>query len=154
MLLAQTLGSTVISVEDCSKSSTMYETDAALCFHAAARELEGFIPKSTKDFEEMAQAIAAKYFLPNAKGNGAQYKAGVKTLLHHILRPMAAAEVKDVETAVAGIRADKLKEEKLATGGKKTLKKAALNVGKGGGSAGLEDYVYDDLGVDDDYDFM
>lgn len=53
-------------------------------------------------------------------------------------------------TAPAGIRADKLKEEKAVAGGKKTAKKAALNVGKSGGSAGLDDYVFDDNG-DDDY---
>jgi len=117
------------------------------------RNLEGFIPKSVKDFEDMSQTIVAKYFLPNHKGNAAQYKAGVKVLLRHVLRPMSAAEVKDVESAVAGIRADKLKEEKLAAGGKKTLKKAALNVGRTGASAGLDDYVYDDP-LDDDFDFM
>ena len=54
----------------------------------------------------------------------------------------------------AGIRADKLKEEKAAAAaGKKTTKKATLNVGKSGGSAGLDDYQYD-VADEDDYDFM
>jgi hypothetical protein len=35
-----------------------------------------------------------------------------------------------------GIRSDKLKAEKAAQGGKKTAKKASLNVGKGGAAAG------------------
>lgn len=46
-----------------------------------------------------------------------------------------------------GVRSEKLKEEKAAAGsGKKSQKKAALNVGKSGGSAGLDDFVYDDAG--------
>jgi len=32
--------------------------------------------------------------------------------------------------------------------------KKTLNVGKSGLSAGLDDYVYDGVGVDDEYDFM
>ena len=119
----------------------------------ADRDLDGFIPKSAKDFEELGQIIAARYFQPHFRGNAAQYKAGVKSLLHHVLRPLSAGEVKDVETAVAGVRADKLKEEKAAVGGKKTMKKANLNLGKGGGSAGLDDYKYD-APLDDDFDFM
>ena len=54
----------------------------------------------------------------------------------------------------AGVRSDKLKEEKAAAAaGKKSQKKAALNVGRSGGSAGLDDYQYDDAG-DDDFEFM
>jgi translation initiation factor 3 subunit J len=65
---------------------------------------------------------------------------------------MSAQEVKDVETSVAGLRSDKLKEEKAtAAGGKKSFKKVALNVGGSGKSAGLDEYVYTDL-VDDEYD--
>lgn len=117
------------------------------------RDLESFIPKSTKDFEELGQALAAKYLLPHARGNPSGYKAGVKALLHAALRPLSAQETKDVETAVSGIRSEKLKEEKALAGGKKANKKATLNVGKSGGTAGLDDYVYDDP-LDDDFDFM
>ena len=49
-------------------------------------------------------------------------------------------------TPPAGIRSEKLRDEKVALGGKKTAKKATLNVGRSGGSAGLDDYVYDDAG--------
>lgn len=38
--------------------------------------------------------------------------------------------------SAAGIRSDRLKEEKAAAAGKKTAKKAALNVGRSGGAAG------------------
>lgn len=54
----------------------------------------------------------------------------------------------------SGVRSEKLKEEKAATAGKKATKKGSLNVGRSGGTAGLDDYVYDDVGVDEDYDFM
>lgn len=119
----------------------------------AEKDLDTFIPKSKTDFEELGQVIAAKYLIPHSKGNSAHYKAALKSLMHAALKPLSAPEVKDIETCVAGVRADKLKEEKAMNAGKKTVKKAALNVGKSGGSAGLDDYVYDDP-LDDDYDFM
>lgn len=55
-----------------------------------------------------------------------------------------------------GVRTEKLKAEKAqANQGKKAGKKATLNVGRGGGAAGLDDYVFDNSGgPDDDYDFM
>lgn len=118
-------------------------------------DLDTFIPKSTTDFEDLGKSIAAKYLVPHHKGNAAQYKAGLKAMLHAALRPLTAAETKDIETAIAGVRADKLKEEKKAVGGKKTMKKAALNVGRDRGSAGLEDFIYESNGdPEDSYDFM
>ncbi|EFN56118.1 hypothetical protein CHLNCDRAFT_144733 [Chlorella variabilis] len=116
------------------------------------RDLEDFIPKSAKDFEEFGKLVAGKHMLPHAKAG--HYKAAVKSLLKVALQMMSAQEVKDVETCVAGIRAEKLKEEKAAQGGKKTTKKATLNVGRSGGAAGLDDYVFDDAGDGDDFDFM
>lgn len=121
-------------------------------FGGSGRSLEGFIPKSAKDFEEFGRLVAGVHLLPHAKS--AHYKAAIKSFLKTALSLMAAQEVKDVETCVAGIRSERLKEEKAAAGGKKTAKKAALNVGKGGGSAGLDDYIYDDAGDGDLDDFM
>ncbi|KAI7835831.1 hypothetical protein COHA_010276 [Chlorella ohadii] len=141
-------------------------------FGGSGRSLEGFIPKSAKDFEEFGRLVAGVHMLPHAKSS--HYKAAIKSFLKTALSGMAAQEVKDVETCIAGIRSDRLKEEKAAAGGKKTTKKAssgclssfgspglhaagghlaALNVGKGGASAGLDDYIYDDAGDADD-DFM
>ncbi|KAL4527064.1 hypothetical protein Ndes2526A_g01477 [Nannochloris sp. 'desiccata'] len=77
----------------------------------------------------------------------------MKALLHAALRPLTASEAKDIETVVAGIRSDKLKAEKAAVGGKKSTKKATLNLGRDRGSAGLEDYIYDDAGEGDDFEF-
>lgn len=125
---------------------------ATMELFGAGRELEGFIPKSAKDFEEFGKLVAAKHLVAHAKSS--HYKAAIKSLLRAALQTLSAQEVKDVETCVAGIRSDRLKEEKAAAAGKKTAKKAALNVGRGGGAAGLDDYVYDDAGDGDDFDFM
>lgn len=114
-------------------------------------ELEDFIPKSKNDFDQYAFLIASKYLAPHA--GSSNYKLLMKQLMKHAMSSLNSQEVKDIETSIAGIRSDKLKEEKLAAGGKKAAKKAALNVGKSGGTAGLDDYVYDDL-VEDEYDFM
>lgn len=119
----------------------------------AARDLEGFIPKTNVEFDELGKLVAFKYLVPHSKGKAGQYKSALKSLLHASLYGMSVADIKDIETCVAGIRAERLKEEKAAQGGKKTKKKATLNVGKGGGSAGLDDYVYDDP-LEDEFDFM
>ncbi|GAB4817234.1 hypothetical protein N2152v2_004280 [Parachlorella kessleri] len=125
---------------------------ATMELFGGGRELEGFIPKSAKDFEEYAALVVQKYLLPQAKST--HYKLLVKQLIKHSLVFVSAQDAKDIETSVAGIRADKLKEEKAAAAaGKKTTKKAALNVGKSGGSAGLDDYKFD-VADEDDYDFM
>lgn len=62
--------------------------------------MEGFIPKSAKDFEELGRLVAAKHLLPHSKA--AAYKGAVKSLLKAALGPLSAQEVKDVETCVAG----------------------------------------------------
>lgn len=59
-----------------------------------------------------------------------------------------------METCVSGVKADKVKAEKEAEKARSSKGKASINVGKGGGSAGLDDYIYDNIGGDDDYDFM
>ena len=41
---------------------------------AAGRDLEGFIPKSAKDFEELGRLVAGKYLLPHASNTA--YKVG------------------------------------------------------------------------------
>ncbi len=35
----------------------------------AGRDLEGFIPKSAKDFEELGKLVAAKHLVPHAKSS-------------------------------------------------------------------------------------
>lgn len=118
-----------------------------------SRELDGFIPKTNVEFEELGKLVAIKYLLPHEKAKASLYKGAIKSLLHTCLHSLSASDVKDLETCVAGIRSEKLKAEKALNAGKKQMKKASLNVGKGGGSAGLDDYVFDDP-LEDDFDFM
>ena len=68
----------------------------------AGKELDGFIPKSLKDFEELGKLVAARHLLPHARAAPASYKAAIKSLLKVALATMAAQEVKDLETCVAG----------------------------------------------------
>ena len=77
-------------------------------------QLDAFQPKSLKDHEELARMIAEQYLLPHSKNQH------YKTLLKAILKQCCGAatittqEVKDLETCIAGIKSDKLKQEKAA----------------------------------------
>eukprot|EP00887_Chlorella_sp_A99_P004207 scaffold15.g4207.t1 len=133
---------------------------ATLELFAGDRDLDSFLPKSARDFEELAALVAAKYVLPHARSPhykllAKQVRDAGELLKHALSRPeVSSGDAKDIETSVAGLRSDKLREEKAAAAqGKKTSKKAALNVGKSGGSAGLDDYIYDDAD-DDGFEFM
>ncbi|KAL3150761.1 hypothetical protein ABBQ32_000535 [Trebouxia sp. C0010 RCD-2024] len=114
--------------------------------------LDSFEPKSLKDHEELARMVAQQYLLPHSKNQ--HYKTLLKALLKHTCVPVGLQEVKDLETCIAGIKSDKLKEEKAAKESKKAAgKKKNVNVGSKGGSAGLDDYKYD-TPLDDADDFM
>ena len=80
-------------------------------------DLETFAPKSVKDFEELARAVVAKYIQPHEKS--AHFKALLKALLKCLLATSDVQTVKDLESCLAGIRSDKLKEEKAAAAAKK-----------------------------------
>lgn len=113
--------------------------------------LETFLPKTVKDFEDFAAAITNRLVVVHRDNKN--FKAFAKALVKHVCAPLTSTETKDIETCVAGIRNDKNKAELAEANAKKGVKKQ-LNVGKAGATAGLDDYVYDNLGVDDDYDFM
>uniref|UniRef100_A0A061QWT3 Translation initiation factor eIF-3 subunit 1 n=1 Tax=Tetraselmis sp. GSL018 TaxID=582737 RepID=A0A061QWT3_9CHLO len=135
---------------------------------AAARELfgtdqtlDGFIPKTQKDFEEFARMIVHKYILPYS--DNSNYKALIKSINKVSLVPVTAQEAKDVETAVAGIRTEKLKLEREAAKEKSEAgKKKTLNFGRGSAKKAadvlgdLDDYMAEDEDYqsEDDYDFM
>ena len=72
--------------------------------------LEEFTPKSAKDFEQFGRAVAVKYLLPHLKSS--HYKTLLKILLKEGLAASEVQQVKDLETSLAGIRSDKIKEEK------------------------------------------
>lgn len=128
--------------------------------YAAAKELFGdenqlnldsFLPKSLKDYEDYAAALVSRYVLIHRDAKN--YKAFLKALIKKSCDILPSTEVKDVETSLAGLRSDKFKAEQAEAAAKKGVKKS-LNIGKAGVSAGLDDYIYDDAGQGDDFDFM
>lgn len=81
-----------------------------------ASALDSFEPKSLKDHEELARLIAQQYLLPHSKNQ--HYKTLLKALLKQACPPVGLPEVKDLETCLAGIKSEKLKEEKAAKANK------------------------------------
>jgi len=84
---------------------------------SSASALDSFEPKSLKDHEELARLIAQQYLLPHSKNQ--HYKTLLKALLKQACVPVALPEVKDLETCIAGIKSDKIKEDKAAKEAKK-----------------------------------
>lgn len=118
----------------------------------ANKSLDDILPKTLKDFEDFADKIVNRYILPHRESK--PYKAFLKALIKGALAPLLAEDTKDIETSVAGMRADKVKSEKAAASVKKGTKKN-LNLGtRGGGAAGLDDYQFESAAQDDGDDFM
>ena len=129
---------------------------------AAARELFGTAldldgakpPKGATACEAWGRTVAGKYLVPHAER--AHYQGMLRALLKAALEPLEPGTVKDVDPVVAAVRTDKLNADaaaKAAARGGAAAKKKTLNVGRSGGAAGLDDFVYDDP-LDDDVDFM
>jgi translation initiation factor 3 subunit J len=123
------------------------------------RRLESIVlPKALKDFEEIAQLTAKRYILPHSSAK--HYKALLKSLLRAVCEPLSAEDSKEIETAASAVRADKVKADKAAAAARVAKGRRAVNAGSagpgagGGKSAGLDEYVYDDAGDGDDFDFM
>ena len=53
---------------------------ATMELFGSSRELDGFIPKTNKEFEEFGKLVAAKYLMGHASAKG--YKGAMKSLLH------------------------------------------------------------------------
>ena len=87
--------------------------------NSSAGGLDSFEPKSLKDHEELARMVAQQYLLPHSKNQ--HYKTLLKALLKQTCQPVSLQEVKDLETCIAGIKSDKLKEEKAAKDAKKGM---------------------------------
>ena len=111
---------------NCSTCRLVEEADlqsAKELFGGAGRPstsaLDAFEPKSLKDHEELARLIAQQYLLPHSKNQ--HYKTLLKALLKQACVPVGLQEVKDLETCIAGIKSDKLKEEKAAKDAKKGM---------------------------------
>jgi translation initiation factor 3 subunit J len=123
------------------------------------RRLESIVlPKALKDFEEIAQLTAKRFILPHSSAK--HYKALIKSLLRAVCEPLSAEDSKEIETAASAVRADKVKADKAAAAARVAKGRRAVNAGSagpgagGGKSAGLDEYVYDDAGDGDDFDFM
>lgn len=80
-------------------------------------DLDIFVPKSAKDFEELGRAVAGKFLLPHERG--ANYKTLLKALVKAALGGSDVQQVRDLESCLAGLRSDKVKEEKAAVAAKK-----------------------------------
>eukprot|EP00775_Hariotina_reticulata_P007269 gene7269-7482_t len=108
------------------------------------------LPKTVKDFEDLAEKVAKLFVLPHASNKN--YKVFLKALLKIATEPVGSEDAKELENTAGTIRADKVKAEKAAAAAKKGAKKS-VNVGKSGGTAGLDDYIYD-APEEDEFDFM
>ena len=114
--------------------------------------LDTFLPKSVKEFEDYANAIANKFILGHKDSKN--YKMLVKALTKKACEPLSAADSKEVEAFVGVVRVEKTKAEMEAAKAKLAPSKKSLQgSGKGGLSVGLDDYQYADAGDGDD-DFM
>ena len=80
-------------------------------------DLATFEPKTAKDFDSLAKTLVNKHILPYEKD--AKFKGLLKAFLKNALAESDVQQVKDLEACLAGIRADKLKEEKAAAAAKK-----------------------------------
>ena len=74
-------------------------------------DLNEFSPKSAKDFEILGRVLASTYMLPHASNQ--HYKGLLKAVLKAALAPSDVQFVKDVETTLAGLRTEKVKEERV-----------------------------------------
>jgi translation initiation factor 3 subunit J len=113
--------------------------------------LDTFLPKSVKEFEDYANAISNKYILGHKDSKN--YKMLVKALTKKACEPLSAADSKEVESYVGVVRVEKTKAEQAAKAKLAPNKKSLQGSGKGGLSVGLDDYQYADAGDGDD-DFM
>ena len=80
-------------------------------------DLATFEPKSAKDFDNLARTLVNKHILPYEKD--AKFKGLLKAFMKNALAESDVQQVKDLEACLAGIRADKLKEEKAAAAARK-----------------------------------
>lgn len=80
-------------------------------------DLDTFVPKTAKGFEDLGRALSVRYLQPHERS--VSYKHALKALLKQALTNADASLVKDLETSLAGLRSEKLKEEKAAAAAKK-----------------------------------
>lgn len=99
----------------------MEEADfaAAQDLFGANIDLDAMQPMSAKDFDDFGTALVNKYLAPHAKST--HYKSLVKAVAKAAIKPLDLQQTKDIETAVAGMRSDKVKEKAAADAAKKCV---------------------------------
>lgn len=65
------------------------------------------MPKTLKEFEDFAAELVSRHVVEH--GESKHYKAFIKALIKAAVEPLGSEEVKDLETCLAGVRADKIK---------------------------------------------
>ena len=109
-------------------------------------KLDEFSPKTAKDFEILGRVLASTYVIPHASSQ--HYKGLLKALVKAVLAPSDTQFVKDVETTLAGLRTEKLKEERAkATAAKGVACLPWLCVAAGVCRTGYQPAVVTDLGL-------
>jgi Translation initiation factor eIF3 subunit len=75
-------------------------------------DIDSLNPKSQKEFEDYGRILSAKYITHHHKSKF--YKELLKALVKSFMGPLDVQQTKDLEACLAGIRADKMKEEQAA----------------------------------------
>lgn len=130
----------------------------------AAHLIDTLQPKDEKDFEALAELLAAKVTVHE---KSAYYRGFLRSLLHKLCAPLRADDVKELGAVVSVIANEKLKADKPAARKKKgvtaaaaTAKKVVPATATRGAAATTDDFDDEDLEKDvrydeyDSYDFM
>jgi len=147
----------LVEQADLEAAKELFGTDGAEI------DLTTFNPKSEKEFVRFGKLLSTKFLTPVSQS--AFYKEAVKSFNTHAVKNLTAADVKEIEATLVGIRNEKVKVEKaetLAAAKAASLanqksgkgKKKFLNQGTKGGDSGLDDYKYETYDVEDELDFM
>lgn len=140
------------AAEKARRQAAVEAADLAAAFELFGTGPAAPPPATAKEAEEYGKSLALKYVVPLSAAP--HLKTVLKAFLRAALASADAALAKDIESTAAGVRAERVKAEAAAAKAAAARgKKTKLNVGRSGGTAGLDDYQYSDDGGDD-YDFM
>jgi translation initiation factor 3 subunit J len=140
------------AAEKARRQAAVEAADLAAAFELFGTGPAAPPPATAKEAEEYGKSLALKYVVPLSAAP--HLKTVLKAFLRAALASADAALAKDIESTAAGVRAERVKAEAAsAKAAAARGKKSKLNVGRSGGTAGLDDYQYSD-GGGDDYDFM
>ncbi len=81
--------------------------EAARELFGGLKPLESYLPKTLKEFEDYANEVVGRAVAGHKDSK--HFKAFLKALIKAAIEPISADETKDLETMLAGVRADKIK---------------------------------------------